>query len=416
MTCLMASPLAGTRRLLVTVGVLTAFDLLAVMTPAAAQNRLTVDASASVGVATNPFLDVGSTPTAISPTLDLHPSWVSERPLTTLRVEADLQASFYNHDYGTNASATIQGSGTHKLSEYTSINASLGYFNTIVGTLNNVRVPVGIVVPVGSDLPDFVNDPALGGIGRRRQSYQASGNLVSMLSPRDQVEFGVSLSANRFEGMGFNDFNYVTPSLSYSRLLSENFNIGASFAVGLSDYRRTPIGDATVYQPSLTVSRGISERWTLKGSLGAAIVDLTEGLGQSRTTTSLNGSADLCRRDSLLTACFSLSRQTVPSAFQGVRTSTSASTLIGYRMSPTDDLSFTGGYSRASSPLQRNIIGTTRDDSLDFLNVNASYSRRFRPGFSGFVSAGYAKAFGDSIKRDANLTASAGVTYRFNGL
>jgi hypothetical protein len=173
MTCLMASPLAGTRRLLVTVGVLTAFDLLAVMTPAAAQNRLTVDASASVGVATNPFLDVGSTPTAISPTLDL-------------------QASFYNHDYGTNASATIQGSGTHKLSEYTSINASLGYFNTIVGTLNNVRVPVGIVVPVGSDLPDFVNDPALGGIGRRRQSYQASGNLVSMLSPRDQVEFGVS--------------------------------------------------------------------------------------------------------------------------------------------------------------------------------------------------------------------------------
>jgi hypothetical protein len=412
----MRSAMVRTGRLLGTAGTIAVFDLLAIATPAAAQDRLTVDASASVGIATNPFLDAGSTPTAISPTLDLHPSWVSERPLTTLRVEADVQASFYNQDYGTNASVTVQGSGTHKLSEYTTLNASVGYFNTIVGTLNNVRVPIGIVVPVGADLPDFVNDPALGGIGRRRQSYQASGNLVSLLSPRDQVELGVSLSANRFGGVGSNDFNYVTPSISYSRLLSENFNIGASFAVGFSDYRRTAIGDATVYQPALTVSRGISERWRLKGSLGAAIVDLNEGLGQSRTTTSLNGSADLCRRDSRWTACFSLSRQTVPSAYQGVRTSTNASTSIGYQMSPTDDLSFTGGYSRASSPLQRDVIGIRRDGSLDFVNANANYSHRFRPALTGFVSAGYAKALGDDIKREANLTASAGVTYRFNGL
>jgi hypothetical protein len=35
--------------------------------------------------------------------------------------------------------------------------------------------------------------------------------------------------------------------------------------------------------------------------------------------------------------------------------------------------------------------------------------------FSGFVNLGYAKSFGDDLKRDANLTASAGVTYRFNG-
>jgi hypothetical protein len=416
MSRLMTSALVRTHRLLGTAGALIVLDLLAVATPAVAQNRLTVDASASVGVATNPFLDAGSTPTAISPTLGLHPSWVSERPLTTLRVEADVQASFYNKDYGTNSSTTIQGSGTHKLSEYTTLNASLGYFNTIVGTLNNVRVPIGIVVPVGADLPDFVNDPARGEIGRRRRSYQASGNLISLLSPRDQVEFGVSLSANRSGGTGFNDFNYVTPSVSYSRLLTENFNIGASFAVGFSDYRGTAIGDATVYQPSLTVSRGLSERWTLNGSLGAAIVDLNEGLGQSRTTTSLNGSADLCRRDSRWTACFSFSRQTVPSSFQGVRTATIASSSIGYQMSSTDDLSFTGAYSRASSPLQRNLIGNTRDGSLDFVNVNANYSHRFRPALSGFVSGGYAKSFGDGIKRDANLMASAGVSYRFSGL
>lgn len=407
------------RRLLGTAGALILFDLLAVASPAAAQDRLTADASASIGVATNPFLDTGSPPTAIGPTLSFRPTWISERPLTTLRVEGDAHATFYNRGYGTNESISVQGSGTHKLSEFTTLNAAVGYINTIVGTFNDVRVPVGPVVPIGADLPVFVNDPALGGVGRRRQIYQASGNLVSILSPRDQIEAGVAVSANRSGGFGLEDFNYATPSVAYSRLLSEKFTVGASFAVGISNYLRSSVGDATVYQPSLTASRTISERWTLKASLGAAIVNLNEGLGQTRTTTTFNGTADLCRRDLRWTACFNFARQTVPSAFQGVRTSSSAATSIGYRINEFDDLSLSGSYSHASAPLLRNL-GTvtsniTDNGALDFASVNANYSHRFRRTLSGFVSGGYAKAFGDSIRREANLTATAGITYRFNG-
>lgn len=404
----------GARRLLGTASVLALFDLLVVAPPAMAQDRLTVDASASVGIATNPFLDVGPTPTAINPTLRLHPTWTSDRPLTTLRVEGDVQGTFYNRGYGTNESVNVQGSGTHKISEYTTLNASLSYLNTIIGTLNNAYVPVGVAVPIGANLPGFINDPSLGGIGRRRQSYQASGNIVSLLSPRDQVEVGGSVSANRFDGTGFNNFNYAAPSVAYNRTISQNLSIGGSLVVGFSDYLRTAVGDATIYQPSLTITRVVSERWTLKGSLGAAIVNLTEPLGQTRTTTSLNGSAELCRRDTRWTACFNASRQTVPSAFQGVRTSTSASASLGYRVSETDDLSFTGAYSHTGGPLQQNV-GSTRDGSLDFANAGATYSHRFRPALSGFASAGYAKTFGDNVKRDANLTASVGVTYRFDG-
>lgn len=403
------------RRLLGTAGALMLFDLAVLVSPVAAQDRLTADASASIGIATNPFLDAGSTPTAFGPTLSLRPTWVSKRPLTTLRVEGDAQATFYNRGYGTNDSFSVQGLGSHKLSETTTLNAAISYVNAIVGAFNDVRVPVGPVVPIGATLPGFVNDPALGGIGRRRTIYQASGNLVSILSPRDQIEAGVAVSANRSSGVGLEDFNYAAPSVSYSRLLSEKFTVGASLVVGFSNYLHTATGDATVYQPSLTASRTISESWMLKAALGAAIVNLNEGLGQNRTLTTFNGSADLCRRDTRWTACFNAARQTVPSAFQGVRTTTSGAASLGYKVNEKDDLSLSGNYSHASAPLQRNLITGARDGALDYAGVTGNYSHRFRRALSGFVAGGYAKAFGDGFRRDGNLTATAGITYRFNG-
>lgn len=411
----MASSLFGARRLLGTTGALVLLDLLSLAAPAAAQDRLTVDASASMGVATNPFQQAGSTPLAISPTLQLHPVWISERPLTTLRVEGDVQATFYNRGYGTNESASLQGAGTHKLSEYTTLNASLSYLNAIIGTFTGGPVAVGPLVPVGADLPVFVNDPALGAIGRRRQSYQGAANIVSMLSPRDQIDVGVSVSANRFGGFGFNNFNYVAPSASYSRTLSERLTVGAGVTVGFTDYLGSRVGDATIYQPALIATQVLNNRWTLKGTVGAAIVNVNEPLGRQRTSTAFNGTASLCRRDTRWTACFDVARQTVPSSFQGVRTATSGSATLGYRANANDDLSVIAGYSHSGNPIQANVPGQPLDGSLDFANANVIYSHRFRPAFSGFVNLGYAKTFGDTVKRDANLTASAGVTYRFNG-
>lgn len=415
----MTSARPHTRRLLGTAGIIACFDLVAMATPASAQDRLTVDTSASIGIATNPFLAPGSTPAAISPTISVHPVWVSERQLTSLRVEGDVQGTFYNQGYGSNGSVSFRGSGMHKLSEYTTVSGALGYINTIVGTNNGVRVPVGAAaIPIGPELPNFT-DPALGAIGQRQHSYQGSGDISTMLTSRDQIGMGVTASANRFGSRGgfsnLGDFNYASPNAFYSRSLSETSTVGASFSVGFSNYLGTRVSDATIYQPALTISRTVGERWTLKGSLGAAIVHLNETATQSRTTTSLNGTVDLCRRDNRLTACFTVLRQTTPSAFQGVRTQTSGTTVLGYRVNAQDNVSLSAGYSHASNPLQRIVVGGLRDGSIDFANANVRYSHGFRPALSGFVTAGYAKAFGDGVKRDANLTSQVGVTYSFSG-
>lgn len=411
----MAFSSVGVRRLLGATGVLVVLDLLALGAPVAAQDRLTVDTSASASVATNPFLLPGSTSVVVGPTLSVSPVWTSERPLTTLRLEGNATATFYNRGYGTNDSFSVRGFGSHRLSETTTLNGALGYTNSIAGSFNNVQVPVGVVPPVGSELPGFVTDPALVGIGQRQKAYQVSSSLVSILSPRDQIQAGFDVSANRSSGVGLQDFNYANPSVSYSRAIGENFTVGGSFAVGFSRYLHSTSGNATVYQPALTLSRTIGERWALNASLGAAIVNLTEEPDQNRTTTTFNGSVNLCRRDARWTACFNAARQTVPSAFQGIRTSTIAGTSLGYRINPADTLSITGNYSHSSAPLQSNIVNTARNDEVDFASITGNYSHRFRQNLSGFVAGGYAKSFGDGLRRNANVTATAGVTYRFNG-
>ncbi|MDV3199476.1 MAG: hypothetical protein Q8874_02785, partial [Sweet potato little leaf phytoplasma] len=238
-----------------------------------------------------------------------------------------MQASFYNQGYGTNESVSLTGSGTHRLSEYTTLTSSLGYVNTIVGAFNggafsNLAVPtvstpvagtrlvggtggsaVGVVAPPvvgalpggvltpGVGLGGFSPNPVLGGIGQRQQAYQISGGISTMLTPRDQVNVGITGSAQRlgnarrFGGVGFNDFNQATPNIAYSRIIDERTRIGASFAVGFTDYLGTRIGDATIYQPSLTGSRVLSDRWTLSGAIGVAIVSADEPGGGSSSST-----------------------------------------------------------------------------------------------------------------------------------
>jgi hypothetical protein len=418
------------RRLPLPLGSAALLGLSLSASPALAQNQLNVDLYARGGVSTNPFLENGSTPNAFNATIGARPSWISERPLTTLRLDGNVEATFYDQGYGTNESASVQGSATHRLSEYTTINAALGYVNTIVGSFNGVGgyagVPVStipavtpatpatdtVIIPiVEPGLPFFLNDPSLGAIGRRRQTYQASGGISTVLSPRDQLSASMSFSANRGGG-GLDDFNYTTPSVAYSRALGERFSVGATLSVGFSNYLGRSVGDATIYQPALTISRGFTSRWTLTASLGAAIVDTDLGALGNDSSVSFNGSASLCRGEERWSACLTASRQTVPSFFQGVRTQTSAGGSLGYRLSANDDLAFNANYSRADEPVVRTPLVGARSDAIEFVNATGSYSRRIGRALWGNIVLGYAKAFDNAAQRDANLTALAGVTYR----
>ena len=381
---------------------------------AQAQSQWSVDVGAGAGISTNPYQQVGAASSGATFTgnVSVRPSLVIQRPTTTLTLDGNAAVAFYGSDYGANESFALSSGVQHKLSERTTLTGSLGYFNSILGSYNDVRVPVGQPV-IESQLPVNLTDPALGVLGRRQESYQGAVGLGSLLSPRDRVNVNLAASATRLGGVAYSDFNYLSPSASYSRAVGEGFDIGASMSVGFTNYLRTRIGDATVYQPQLTASRRLGSRWTIDLAAGAGIASVRNANGTTTNSTSFNGSATLCRRDDRWNACFSASRQTVPSTFQGVRTQTSVSASVGHRLGPNDDLSLSASYSRAGAPVQQNVIGGVRDGGVDYISANGSLSHRFGRALSGFVSLGVANGYERGINRSANFTALAGLSYRF---
>jgi hypothetical protein len=278
--------------------------------------------------------------------------------------------------------------------------------------------PIGVVeTPLpAAQLPGFLADPSLGGFGQRRQTYQATGGITTALSSRDQVSANVSASVNRYGG-GFSDFNYVSPSLSYSRALGDRFNIGAALQVGFSDYLRSSIGDATIYSPALTASRGLSNGWQLSASVGASIVDFgrTVGPGARGTATTFSGSIQACKQTTRVNMCLDASRQASPSAVQDIRVQTTVGASVGLRFTARDSASLYGSYSHTGDSLSYSPLVGQTDVSLDYLALGGSYSRQLRPALSAFASAGYGKAFNDVVQRDASLSARVGLSYRFGG-
>ena len=404
---------------------------------ASAQDRWAVDTSASAGVSTNPYLrqGSGSSGTALQGTLDVRPSLVIERPLTRFELSADGQITFYNHDYPTNESFTLSGFGTHQLSQHTTVHSSVSYLNTITGSVyNSALVPLPVLVggtgtapttgttgldttaPVvtvpTASLPLYLNDPALGVLGRRQQAFQFGGGIATTISARDSISADSSVSFSRFDGIGLGDFNYFTPSVSWQRALSDRTSLGATFVVGFTDYLRTNVGDATTYAPQATLSHVLGSGWRLNASLGVTFANLHEATGGTRSTSSLSGSASVCQQDARRNMCFSASRQVAPSALQGLRTDTSVSASLTYLLNEYDSLSGGVSYSHADEPLQRSVVGL-RSGSIDYVNATGSYSHRFARALSGFVNAGYAKTFDDRITRGGSFTGQVGISYRF---
>ena len=406
-----------------------------VCVPVGAQERLTVDVGAGAGVATNPFLQSGSTEASPSLNLQVTPTYIVDREFTRFRLRGDVSVAQYLRDYGTNDSYSLDADATHRLSSATQVSARVGYINSVVGGFNDAGVigrdviipgltpepdlvdPVPVVgpdLPIGG-LPGVITDPSLGGLGERRQSYQAGLGLQTMLSPRDRISFDLSANASRFDGEGFNEFNYFAQRTAYSRVLDEGTEISANILVGRSDYAGTRLGDSTIIQPSVGFSKRLSSGLRLGLEAGVSIVRLNDLTGTD-TSTGASGSVNLCQQDTRWNACLSASRSYVPSSVQGVRPQTAISASGGFRLSARDTFSLRASYSYVGDVVGDPLLTDFADRSTSFFSAKGDYARIISPRLSAFASAGVSRADDDLISRDANLEARVGLRYRFGAI
>lgn len=407
-----------------------------VCAPAAAQERFTVDVAAGAGVATNPFLRADSAETSPSLTVQITPVYVVDMSLTQIQVRGDVALTQYLRDYGTNDSYSLDATVTRRLNERSQLSGRVGYINSVVGAFNDAGViGRGVILPGitpgfdlptgtadggavgGTDLadgllPGIITDPSLGGLGERRQSFQAGIGFQSMLSPRDRIDLNLSGTANRYGGQGVNEFNYFAQRAGYTRILDEGTELSANILVGRSDYLGTRVDDATIIQPDVAFSKRLASGLRLGVSAGVSIVRQNDITG-TRTSTGASGSIDLCREDTRWNACLSGSRSVVPSAAQGVRPQTAVSASGGYRLSPRDTFSLRASFSHVGNALGDLATTGVATRSTDFLSVKGDYRRIISPRLSAFVSAGVARAYDDLASRRANVEARAGLSYRF---
>lgn len=389
----------------------------AIAAPAWAQERLAGDVSLSGGISVNPFqqADSASTPTVGSATLEVRPEWTLLAPLTTVRISGAARVTEYFSTYPTNDSYSLNIAGERRTGENSQLNAELGYSNTVIGSFLRADVPVE-APELPTFLPGFVDNVALGVAGERQSTYQGMVGYTDQIGPYDTLAGRVTFSAVRYsDDTLLEEYDSVTPGISYSRLLDEGFSVGANVDVNLVEYRGQRLGDGYVVTPTLQVFRTLDSRWSLAASAGVSIARYDELVG-SRSSTGFAGSLSACRRADRSNICLTASRQQTPSSLQGIRNATSVSFDAGLRLSPRSDLSVIARYSRSSAPLIDSVDLGWRDGAVEFLEAGVTYNHRLAERLYGFASGGVIKTYTDDLSRPANAELRAGVRYRFGRL
>lgn len=374
--------------------------------PAAfAESVLTADGSLAINSATNPRLENGSVKPAASASVTLVPKLVITDPLTTYQLRADVRVEEYSRRYPTYYSYGVDGNLEHKISDSAELSANIGFRSSIVGANEAFFNSPGPLVE--NEPSPIFDDIAINEFNQRRNTLRADIGGVKTLSAYDSVNLGISATANRFGGTtNLNEYNYVTQNIGYARQLTSQTSVTAGLGFSQIAYLKQKSGDGSIVSPSLGATFRASENFTLDVSAGISLANLKTGSGRSKST-SWQASVDACHKSARDSFCLGANRQTLPSALGGIRTQSAISLGYDRRINRDDDFNLSAGFARSSGAL----LGS--DASYKYVSAATTYSHRFKPALSGFVSAGYSRSYQAAVDRKANVQVGLGIRISF---
>lgn len=415
-------------------------------TPAFAQTtetRLSADVSSSLGYSNNPFATTGSNTGAGFVQVDIRPQlrFLRERSVLTLNVDANVQQYFSRYTRSDNYSAGVDYAFVPSEHIRAHLNASAA--SSLIGSTNDLSNRFVTVNPIGStpgtgSIADPVNplpidtlpvnngtDIGLFGIGARRRSLNAGGDVTATLSARDVATASAFIIDSRYSntqatGGGFNalgDYTGYGGSVGYSRQLNAYVQAGLQGTASRYDYS-TVGGDTTVYSVQATTTARINEYWTLDGALGISFINREIGGAQ----TALSGRLAFCRRGIRSVYCLTANRAVLPTGTLGTQISTSAGGSYSYRLTERSNIHASADYSKNSTP--GNGIGTgigvIPGNGLlfgnEYLRTSVGYDRQIRQRLRLITSANYRKIFGGNSKRPSDFGGMVGVAVRLGDI
>lgn len=403
----------------------SAVALLALAPAARAETRATMDVSAGARAGTNPYLVSGSSTGAVAGTIEVSPVVTTSNGTSTLRLDSGVRFDRYLRRYADDLSARAGLTFDKRFSEQTQLTVG-GVFSTSMGGARDLfRPELGNGAGLGSGTPgagggigsgqggliDPTADVTVTGARFRQYNYGANARLGARLSSRGQLSLGGG--ANFFDSASSigQPFSQYVADVGYNRILNGRSQVGVQLAYSKVDYRQRIAGDGDVITPSLTGTFKLSETMSLTGRAGVSLSSIRQLNGTRAKDTAFAGQVSLCRNGEYSTFCLSGNRNVQATSLGGVSTVTTVSLSHSWRMSERDTLTTSANYGQTEQPAASAAqFGTNR---TKLALASAVYLRRISERLFLTVSPQYEKAWGQPVKRNANVAGMIGLRYRF---
>lgn len=339
----------------------TALVGIAIAAPATAQPiQVNAVLSSEMGYITNPFLAPGVTKGSIYASASVAPHLSYETARSVTNLDASYNRATYLHDFGYTDSGYIALLRTDHLTQFVSNAFSARYQTSNTATISD---PTAIIDPLA--------------IGRRTKTISASDQVQWQLGANDQLVYGAQVSHvtygnNRSSGVLGRPSAYTqyAANAGYNHTLDARTTVGAQVSVSTSHSKLYP--SSRTIQPSLTAKRQLSAAWTIDGHVGM-VFSTIEG-PVSRSTTSLGIGANLCGTYPLTHICLKVTRDTQPSGYGPLRTTSSISLELMRTLDEHSRLTASAQYSRNGSG-NFGALGNTIVRNAKVAQLSVGYDR-----------------------------------------
>lgn len=379
--------------------------------PAAhAESHKTLDVTAGVRAASNPFLIGGSGTGSGAATIEATPSIEIDRDTSIFTLDGSARLAQYFQTYGSDFSARVDTAYDQHLSEATHVRLAGAFSTSEGGSRDLIRNAVGAANPAVLD-PNA--DVSVAGARFRQYYYGADLGLFSNLSARDTVEVGGAFNLYDPKSTTALPYRLYSAHGGYSRALSETARLGARVNYSYIDYRHRVAGDGDTIAPTATLDLRASETWTINASAGAAFTSIKQAVGGRIHYTGFVGTLTLCNQAEIVRTCLTGSRAVEATALSGVSNVTSIGAQQDWRFSERDTLSLFGRYGENNQPASSaTLFGVNRSRVV---SASADYTRQLTERLFLVISPSYEKAWGLAVIRKANYGGAATLRYRFGG-
>ncbi len=348
----------------------------AVAAPATAQSlQLSALAQSEIGYATNPFLAAGVTRGTILASTSIAPRLFYQTSRSTTAVQGRYSRETYFNDFGHSDSATIGLVRTDQLSQYLVSTLTANFDTSDRATI--------------SDPSQIVTDPL--NVGRRTRSLMGSYQLQWQASARDQLSYGaqathVSYGHKATAGLGGvpSSYSQYGVNAGYNHSLDARTSVGAQVTLSAVKSRLYP--DSRTIQPALTAKRQLTAVWEIDGHVGVVFSHIEGPFAKS--TTSLGIGVNLCGEYPQTQICLKFNRDTQPSGYGPLRTSSSMVGSITHKLDEHSRISVNGEFLRNSSS-SFSTIGAQPLRNTKLLRGLAEYDRDITQRVSAGVGGQY---------------------------